>query len=79
MIKNRKMLIEFLKSTLNTVDVSASTNEDAYMMGPNHQQVLRTPENPQRAKTKKKPLTFEQSYSRHLSFTSLTNLNGTYQ
>ena len=45
------MLIDFLKSTLNIEDVSASINEDKYMMAPkkdpNYQQVMRTPENPQ--------------------------------
>ena len=51
LIKSRKMLIDFLKSTLNIEDVSASINEDKYMMAPkkdpNYQQVMRTPENPQ--------------------------------
>ena len=59
LIKSRKMLIDFLTSTLNIEDVSASINDDKYMMvprkEPNYQQVMRTPENPQNSKPKKKP------------------------
>ena len=45
MIKSRKMLIEYLKSTLITEDTSANTNEEAFMMAPKKdpdlQQVIR--------------------------------------
>ena len=45
----------------------------------NYQQVMRTPENPQKSKSKKKSSSFEQYFMRQISFDSPTNLNGNYQ
>ena len=53
------------------------------MMAPkkplNYQQILKTPENPQKSKARKKSSTFEQSFMQQISFDSPTNLNGNYQ
>jgi hypothetical protein len=45
---------------------------------PNHHQLLRTPENPKRTRSRREPQTYEQSYKQHLSFQSHTNKNGNY-
>ena len=83
LIKSRKMLIEFLTSNLNTEDATNSINDDKFMMAPrktlNYQQIMRTPENPQKSKSKKKSSSFEQYFMRQISFDSPTNLNGNYQ